>query len=140
MTNSATNGCDETDEATRTTCAADPFRLASSGVDCTSDIYKQLRINECIAVAFGMTADPVNAFGSDDDRCPALVTEHCTANPFANNVHCMPGTYDGDRLKFAKDCYNPANRDTEECNNIKGCLNHCLGLVFGFGTIWRYSL
>ncbi|MCA8835825.1 MAG: hypothetical protein K8953_12165, partial [Proteobacteria bacterium] len=82
--------------------------------------YKQLRINECIAVAFGMTADPVNAFGSDDDRCPALVTEHCTANPFANNVHCMPGTYDGDRLKFANDCYGS---DKSKCNNIKGCLN-----------------
>ncbi len=68
MTNSATNGCDATAEMTRTTCAADPFDAACL-TDVTSDIYKQLRINECIAVA-GDDGRSVNAFGSDADRCP----------------------------------------------------------------------
>ncbi len=116
MTNSATNGCDATAEATRTTCAADPFNE-----DCltsvTSDTYAQLRLNKCIAAAFGMT-DTV------DSTCSTLVDTYCTNNPFANNVHCTDGTtYDTPRITRAHKCYNPANRDTEECNNIKGCLN-----------------
>ena len=116
MTNSATNGCDATAEMTRTTCAADPFNE-----DCltsvTSDTYAQLRLNKCIAAAFGMT-DTV------DSTCSTLVDTYCTNNPFANNVHCTDGTtYDTPRITRAHKCYNPANRDTEECNNIKGCLN-----------------
>ncbi|MCA8835398.1 MAG: hypothetical protein K8953_09970, partial [Proteobacteria bacterium] len=84
--------------------------------DVTSDTYKQLRINECIAVAFGMT-DTVNS------TCPTLVDTYCTKNPFADNVHCTDGTtYNAPRITRANKCYELINRDTKECNNVKSCL------------------
>ncbi|MCA8835867.1 MAG: hypothetical protein K8953_12375, partial [Proteobacteria bacterium] len=102
-----------------TTCTATPFNA-----DCfLDDTYKPLRIKECLAVGLMQTADPDNAFGTNEDRCLALVAEHCTANLFADNVHCMDTPYNDPRRDLANKCYEPANRDTEECGDVKSCLD-----------------